>query len=118
MNRHGVTPPVAMRPIKAAALALMVLLLSPPARAGHIPDPPLCELPTHLVSCPAGDLVDHFPLRMIDDPPDAFVDVRVPPCGCPGVHFAPLTGQEAYSLDSACAVVQITDLYGVADIRP
>jgi hypothetical protein len=88
------------------------------AFAGHVPSVHLCDVPSHLVSCPGGDMVDHFLIRRVDNSPDEFIDVTLSTCGCPGVHIAPLVGHESYTVDSACVMIQETNFYGVADFYP
>ena len=96
----------------------MVAMCAPPSRAGHIPSAALSEVDPCFISCPAGDSLDRVLLRRLSDIPDEFVEVRISLCGCPGVHVAPLSGNDAYGLDSACVLTMLTDINGIADFFP
>ena len=96
----------------------MVAMCAPPSRAGHIPSAALSEVDPCFISCPAGDSLDRVLLRRLSDTPDEFVEVRISLCGCPGVHVAPLSGNDAYGLDSACVLTMLTDINGIADFFP
>jgi hypothetical protein len=103
---------------RVAVGALLVALCASSSGAGHVPAPGLCEVDPCFVACPAGDSLDRVLLRRWDFTPDEFIEVRVSLCGCPDVHLAPPSGNDAYGLDSACVLTMITDLEGIADFRP